>query len=200
MAKGSRSVPNASGVSVVVEDDMADSERADSVASTDPPPPAVRFENGRVDSREPSRPSRFLKSLENMFLMFPEEVGKRGLSILPSKVIDWRGEERGEELVVKDERGSAEKREDTELDEECWLDRSELASVRVSDGGRRAADLAVATTGEDIGRGITVCPELGLGRAAAGDSGCKPSVSLLTRRRDAVLTDCLISAMGSMAS
>lgn len=157
MAKGSRSVPSARGV-MVVEEDIADSESADSVASTEALLPAVRFEKGRMEERDggPSRPSRFLKSLENMFLIFPEAAGKRGFSGLPSKVIDWRGEERGEELVVKDERGRPENREDTELDEECWLDRSEVPSVSTSDGGRRAADLNEETTGEDIGRGITV--------------------------------------------
>ena len=59
--------------------------------------------------------SFFLKMLENIFLKFPEEVWKRGLSKL-----DRRGEVCGEwELaVVKDERGRAEKMEEIELEVE----------------------------------------------------------------------------------
>ena len=57
--------------------------------------------------------------LENIFLKFPEDVGKRGFkSPLLSKV-DIRDDVLGEKvLVVKEERGRAEKREETELEEE----------------------------------------------------------------------------------
>ena len=58
-----------------------------------------------------------MKMFVNIFLNLTEEAGNRDLSPL-SKVIDWRGEERGEELVVKDERGRFEKREDIELEVE----------------------------------------------------------------------------------
>ena len=53
----------------------------------------------------------------NIFLNFTEEVGKRDLSPL-SKVMDCRGDERGEDEVVNDERGRAEKMEEIELEVE----------------------------------------------------------------------------------
>ena len=101
----------------VTDEDIADSDKADSVASTEPVPPAVRFPKGRTEFRIPSR---FLKRFVNIFFMFPEAARNRGLSGLPSNVMDWRGDERGEELFVNvDDRGRAENREDTELDAEC---------------------------------------------------------------------------------
>ena len=116
-ANGSRSGGSDDGV------DMPESERAERVASMEPVPafllPRFRIVAGIAGSDPGVRmlPSLFLKMLVNIFLNFTEDVGKRALSPL-SKVIDWRGEERGDDAVVNEERGRLEKREETELDVE----------------------------------------------------------------------------------
>ena len=84
------------------------------------PVPAVRLPKGRSDDGSAAVrevPSLFLKMFVNIFLNFTEEVGKRDLSPL-SKVMDCRGDERGEDEVVNDERGRAEKMEEIELEVE----------------------------------------------------------------------------------
>ena len=141
------------------------------------PVPAVRFPNGRdakLGRELPPSFSFFLKILENIFLKFPEDVGKRGFS--PLSKVDRRGDVFGENVLeVNDDRGNAaEKMEETELEEECpWpeLERGEWGSDRASDGGLLAADLGWENvTGEDIGRGIVLWPDGGRGRAALGDT------------------------------
>ena len=117
--------------------------------------------------------SFFLKMLENIFLKFPEEVWKRGLSKL-----DRRGEVCGEwELVVvKDERGRAEKREERELAEEWpWpeLERGDCGSERGRGGGLRVADIPPNVTGEDSGRGIALWPDVGRNRTGESGDNCR---------------------------
>ncbi len=128
------------------------------------PVPAVRLPKGsRGNAAAREVPSFFFNMLENIFLNLTDDVGNRDLSPL-SEVRDCRGEERGDDEVVKDERGRAEKMEETELEAE-WLD-GERGLSNVSDGGRaRVKDLPPNATGEESGRGMTVCPEVGRGRA-----------------------------------
>lgn len=116
-ANGSRSGGN--GV------DELPSASAESVASIEPVPAVLLPNAGRNAAAERCKlslmlmlsPSLFLNMFVNIFLSLTDDVGKRNLSPL-SNVIDWRGEERGEEEVVNDERGRLENRDDTELEVE----------------------------------------------------------------------------------
>ena len=144
------------------------------------PVPAVRFPNGLevLLARVPPSFSFFLKMFENIFLKLPEDVGKRGLRSPLLSNVDSRGDVLGEKVLeVNEERGRAEKMEETELEEEWpWpeLDRGECGSERASEGGRRPEDFPPNVTGEDSGRGIVLWPDGGRGRAA-GDL-CNASI------------------------
>ena len=155
------------------------SESAVSVASIEPVP-CGRFTNRRelttalLSFSLSFSFSFFLKMLENIFLKFPEEVGKRPFSALFSKV-DNRGEGFGENVlvVVNDERGNAEKMEETELEDECpcpELDRGECGSERASEGGLPRAKLPPNATGEEMGRGMVPCPDGDRRRTGVGDT------------------------------